>query len=396
MHIPLIKSRALAVVAGALVTSIGVHVAECQGKPQQLRAAVDLRIDKDLPRNARSMILLVGPSGDIYAAAIPSPGGLRSFDSTGRAASWSIKTGYGDDLDIRAISRLGWFGNTLWVADPGFGQIALVDRNGKVTKSLEYPSWVRPSWSDRRKYPVFARLEPVAVYAEGSWLVRPSQQRSVMSTPEYDDAYNYFMRIGENGTIQRVVARFPRDRDRVEYKNGNSTRSIPSPFPPLTVWDVSSDGARIAVVTTALRGADSASYRVTMIGEKGDTIYSRKFPFTPAPLTKQGVDSIRARLNRGMGGRAPDEAIESVLKQLPAAHPAVESVVIGRDKTLWLELHSTGADRQWVMLDAAGAPASTVSLPKTFVLRAADRDHVWGYEVDGDHVGAVVRYKVKK
>ena len=157
----------------------------------------------------RSAVLTVGPSGEIIVASGQLSGAIRGFDSTGKPLSWTLPFGNILDSEIRWVWRMGWIGNSLWVADPGFTQIALIDRGGKVTKSLEYPSWVRPAWADRRKFPVFGGLEPLAVYADGSWLVRPSRERSLVSTPEYDKSYSYLLRISESGSIVKLIARIP-------------------------------------------------------------------------------------------------------------------------------------------------------------------------------------------
>jgi hypothetical protein len=377
----------------ALVTAVGLRDAPAQvARPPQLRATVDLRIDKALPDASRSAALLVGSSGEMIVAQLQSVGAIRGFDSAGRAMSWSIPTGVGRDSDIRWVTRMGWSGSTLWVADPGFNQLALIDRNGKITKSLEYPSWVRPAWADRRKFPVFADVEPFALYSDGTWLVRPSRERSLVSTPDYDKSVGYLMRIAENGSVLKVIARIPRDERRIDVRFNNS--SLPAIYPPLTLWDVAADGAHIVVVATSLSGPDSATYRVTALGAQGDTVFNRRFPFTPAPMSKQSVDSVRARLNRSLGARSGPDLSESMVKQLPWAYPPIEQVIVGRDQTTWIGLRATSSDRTWIALDAAGTPSGLVTLPRDFLLRAADREHVWGFERDGDRVVALVRYKV--
>ena len=200
--------------APALVVALASHRIPAQARAPQLRAVVDQRVENALPQASRSAVLTISPSGEMIVAGAQLSGGIRGFDSTGRALPWSIPFGNGIDAEIRWVWRMGWTGHTLWAADPGFGQLALIDRSGKVTKSLEYPSWVRPSWADRRKFPVFGGVEPLALYADGSWLVHPSKERSVVATPDYDNAFGYLMRIKENGSMERVVARGPRNDTR--------------------------------------------------------------------------------------------------------------------------------------------------------------------------------------
>ena len=368
--------------------------AGAQVQPSRLRAVVDLRIDKTLPAASRSVAVAVGPVGEMIIVQTQSAGSVRGFDSTGRELPWTIPIGNNRDGDLRWISRAGWSGNTLWLADPGFSQLALIDRAGKITKSLEYPAWVRPAWADRRKYPVFAGIEPFALYPDGSWLVRPSRERSVVSTPEYDKTHSYLMRISENGSVQRVVARLPRDDIRMAFRFANTPISSPLVIPPLTMWDVSPDGARVVVVATSLSGADSASYRVTALGALGDTIYSRRIPFAPVPMTKATIDSIRTRFERAGTGRQANDARDAAMKNLPWAYPPIENVVAGRDQTTWIELRGTAAERTWLVLDSSGASLGIVAFSKEFVLRVAERGRAWGFDRDGDRVVALVRYRV--
>ena len=378
----------------SLFAALASSRAPAQARTPQLHAAVDLRIEKPLSEASRSPMMTVGPSGEMIVASGQVSGTVRGFDSTGRAFAWSLPIGNNRDSEIRWVWRMGWVDKTLWVADPGFAQLALIDRGGKVTKSLEYPSWVRPSWADRRKFPVFGGVEPLALYADGSWLVRPSKERSLVATPEYDNTSGYLMRIKENGSVERVVARVPRNDARVDFRFRNAPEASAPSYAPLTLWDVSSDGSHVVVVTTALGGADSATYRVTALSGLGDTLYSRRIPFVPVPMSKQSIDSVRSRFSRSIGRRSAEEVGEAAVKQLPWAYPPVERLIAGCDQTTWIELRSTTAEHTWLVLDATGTPTGTVVFPKAFVLRAAKRDRGWGFDRDSDRVSSLVRYKV--
>jgi len=366
-----------------------------QAKATQLRAVQDLRVDQTTPTPNRSAVITVGPSGEIIVASGQLSGAIRGFDSTGKPLSWSVPFGNNRDLEIRWVWRMGWTGNSLWVADPGFKQIALIDRAGKVTKSLEYPSWVRPAWADRRRFPVFAGLDPLALYADGSWLVRPSNPRSLVSTPEYDNSYSYLARMSEGGSIEKLIVRVPRGGPPPDPRMRSTSQAIFPASGPLPVWDASTDGSRVVVVSTALTGADSATYRVTAIGARGDTVFSKPFPFVPVPMSKQSIDSVRTRYNRSIGDRASDVAREEAVKRLPWAYPPVEGVLAGRDQTVWIELRSTAPEHMWLVLDTKGETIGTVRLPKEFVARVAERGRVWGFDRDADRVTALVRYRIE-
>ena len=394
MRVFLSKSPVAAVIIAAALTS-NPQLAASQARPPQLRAVQDLRIEKGFTTGTRLATVLPGPAGELMVTPLQTVGTIAGFDSTGRPLSWSVSIG-GRESELRWVSRMGWSGNTLWVADPGYEQIALIDRAGKVTKSLEYPAWIRPSWADRRKYPVFEGLEALALYSDGTWLVRPTgDEVSLTSAPEYDKNYHYFMRVGENGSIKRVIGRAFRDDPFMEIKSRGTERRVTVPFRgAAVVWNVAADGSRIVIAATSYRGADSATYRVTALGERGDTAFSRKFPYSPVPITKKSVDSSVARFSRTVGDLSPEQVRDLVAKQIPPSYPAVQEVVVGRDKTTWLGLHATGADREWIILDPAGAAIGTVALPKQVTVRAADRNQAWAVESNGENVVAVLRYKI--
>ena len=367
---------------------------EAQAKPPQLKATVDLRIDSALVNPIRQAIVLPRPSGEIVVSPQEAQGSIRWFDASGRALPFKVPISYRSDSDIRWVTRLGWSGSSLVAIDPGFRQIALVDKAGKLTKSLEYPSMIRPGWADRHKYPLFSRYDVVGLYGNGDLLVRPAEAKELMSTKEYDSTYSYFMRTNENGAIQRVIGRIPRTEGVIERRSGGSRWVYRVPFFPRTMWDVAPDGSKIAIVSQAVSGPDSASYRVLVLGEKGDTVLSKSFPAALAAISKKSVDSVLARVSGNLRDHPLEELRGLVAKEIPAMYPPIEGLILGADQTIWLQLHSATAERQWLALDPAGNPIGVASVPKNFVARAADRGHLWGFEAEGDQLRALVRFAI--
>ena len=384
-------STVLSFVVGVLLAA---NRSGAQAKPVQLKATADLRIDSALANPIRQAIILPGPAGEMVVSPQEARGTVRWFDASGRALPFKVPIGYGRDDDLRWVTQMGWSGSTLVAIDPGFRQVALIDRAGKLTKSLEYPSMIRPAWSDRHKYPVFSRYDVFAAYANGDLLVRPAEPKELMSTKEYDSTYSYFMRTNENGAIQRIVGRVPRNEGVLERRSGNSRWMYRVPFFPRTLWSVSADGSRIVIVSQALKGPDSASYRVTILGEKGDTLLSRKYPTTLVAIAKKSVDSAVARVSGSLRDHPVEELKGLVAKEIPPVYPPIEGLVLGADQTIWLQLYSTSADRQWLALDPAGNAIGIASVPKNVVVRAGDRTRLWGFEAEGDQLRTLVRYAI--
>jgi hypothetical protein len=170
------------------------------------------------------------------------------------------------------------------------------------------------------------------------------------------------------------------------------------PLFPRTYWDARTDGSRIAIVTPNMRGRDSATFRVTTIGEMGDTVFSKLFPFSPVPITQATVDSIRnhSRINNNMNARLSDDMAKLLAEKMPAQYPPTLGVHVGRDRTVWVELRPAMPDTKlWLVLDPTGAPIGTATFPKGFQLLESDRAHAWGFERSGQIINALVRFRVR-
>jgi hypothetical protein len=387
----------------SLIAQRGAAARETAARPPQLTAVPDLRLTAaslGLTGSAfgRGGHVALSPDGRIVVA--PQVGDLVDLDSTGKRLSWKIQVG-GRDPEIWMVDRMGWAGNTMWVIDQGFRQIALVDARGKITKSLEHPSWVRPAWADRRKYPVYSRVTPLSLYPDGSWLVIPYREKSLLDTPGYDTTVQYLMRISESGSIQRVVARVPREPARVDVTSGKTTRSFFIPYRAQGMFGWSPDGTRIGIVSANTKGADSATFRLTVIGEKGDTLVNRLYPYTPIRITPQARDSVRERTQGKVGTLTEEEVRNRIAEQIPPFYPPVSGLVIGRDNTIWVQLRTapsvkSGDLRTWLVLDPAGAPIGSVSLPHDFVVEVASRERLWGFERQLGQPPVIARYRITR
>src|SRR6185436_1117682 len=97
-------------------------------------------------------------------------------------------------------TAVGWDANGTWVSDAAWGQIALLDQYGNVTKSVELPDWVRPSFANRKSFPVFEQMRVFSRYPDGSMLVIPrNTAMSVASATAYDQDATYLVKINEDG-----------------------------------------------------------------------------------------------------------------------------------------------------------------------------------------------------
>src|SRR4029079_10376097 len=114
-----------------------------------------------------------------------------------------------DRPEVGEVTAVGWDANGTWVSDAAWGQIALLDQYGNVSKSIELPDWVRPSFANRKTFPVFENMRVYARYPDGSMLVVPRGTMSIRGATPYDPDMNYLLRINEDGIIQRTIAKYP-------------------------------------------------------------------------------------------------------------------------------------------------------------------------------------------
>jgi len=302
---------------------------------------------------------------------------LKAYDSTGRRL-WSLEIGR--DGEVGDVAALGWRGSQVWISDRRFSQIALID-NGAVTKSLELPSWVRPTWTNRKSFPVFGSMDVYALMGDGSMIVMPRRPHALVGTVGYDSTMQYVVHVTENGIIDRPITKLAsfdlafRAGMARAYSDRSDTR--PSTWPlPSEYWPrlrVSPDGMRTVTVTVDTTHAVSDTIIVAAMNEKGETVYVRKFGFPRKTFSQAELDSIA--LFRYPRSSALDRASRS--KLLTKTLASVRDVVLGRDYSVWVTLRETDGAKPVVGIDPTGELAGTIYLPRTFWLKAADRNQLW-------------------
>lgn len=384
-----------------IVTVLGLAVSvRAHGQAiRHLTPTQDLRIGAQALGAARDVLIALAPDGRVIVA--PRFGGLWivAFDSLGNRLPWKIAVGRRDDSEILVPSRIGFIAGTatMWVADNGYQQVALVDADGKVFKSLESPSWVHPTWAERRKYPVFANSQAFALYKDESMLLLPGRERALLETPGYDRSGLHLLRTSSSGSIQRTVAMVPSLQDRLELHAKRCEHVIPIPFGTPATWAVSADGSRLVVVKSGVSAADSGTVRVTTLDDHGDTVFSRIVPQPAVRIPQATIDNFLS-MHRGCGDFSTEEIRDSLTRRLAAFKSFVVGVLPGRDQTTWVTMRpeaDTATERTAIGLDERGGIIGVATLPPNQLLVGADRNHLW--MIEGGRMRApvaLVRYKL--
>lgn len=365
-----------------------------RGLPPRLKLTESVAIDGRKEKLEREISVDLGPGGQIV---VRSGLQMNGYDSTGRRL-WSMERGRNGEIagDLQAI---GWLGSQMWVSDRSFSQIALIDK-GVVTKSLELPSWVRPSFSNRKSFPVFAEMDVYAYFADGSMLVVPrGQPRSLLGASVYDSTKQYVVHVSESGIIDRTIASFS-SRDfayRAAFKKANvgpfdeSGIVLPMSEEYWPRFRVAPDGMRTVTVSVDTSRAGVDTIVVEMTNEKGAPVYSRRFGFPRIAYSQEQIDSIAlVRYSR-----VPPSVRAERAKSLPRHLPSVRDMVLGRDHTVWVTLRETDMVKPVVGIDPAGQVIGTLYLPRTVWLKAADRNGLWIVDYRPT-LRDVVRYTVKR
>lgn len=390
MRLPSIALMLFAATAGAQSSA-----------PRELALVPDRRIEIKVNGNPRDMLLAIGPKGQIAATMRSGWQHINVFDSTGKPLPWRVQTGRSDSSEIGYPMRISWVGqsDTMWVADASFdGQIVLIDGNGKVFKSLENPTWIHPRWAERRKFPVFSRMQLLAMSGDETMLIVPSRPKSLLDTPGYDRSRSQVMRATWDGAIRSSVAVLPAENRAIQFRSNGCNYVLQVPFAPTSAWDVSPDGSRIAMMAMVGAQSDSAQVRLTMLNERGDTVFVRALPVTVERVHPQKIDDFVAGL-QACGKFTVDQMRDSARSRAGKFTSNASAVIVGRDQSTWIVLRNpqAPAERKAMIIDPKGEIVGIVTLQSTENPLAVGRDYYWAFEPGKERMrmmSTLVRYRV--
>ncbi|MEO7082884.1 MAG: hypothetical protein ABI442_18570 [Gemmatimonadaceae bacterium] len=371
-------------VLSASVTAVGATSA--QSAPRQLTLVQDGRVGLGKTGGARDAAVVPNTNGRLAVAPRNGwEGSISVYDSAGVALPWKVQTGRNDNAEIMMVTRAGWIAgsNTLWVADRGFSQVALVDGAGKVTKSIEYPSWIHPTWAQRREFPVFGAMEPIAVYADQTMLIMPARERSLIGTPKYDHTVSHLLRMTWTGSIQRTIATLPLSDGYIDMRGKNGTGyTMNIPFAPRTLWGISPDGTHISIATPGVSTADSGTIHLVSLNDRGDTIFAKRYPYPAVRVDKAAAASFLANI-RAVGTLSAEKLRDSASKQIPEFQSLLTGLLVGADGATWLEFRApsdASKETRALIIDGKGELLGTVPMPDGQRTAAATVDHLWTFE----------------
>lgn len=212
--------------------------------------------------------------------------------------------------------------------------------------------------------------------------------------------------MAEDGSTSDTIARYSLENDSWAIMDPNGFNAFrPQPFSDTELVQLAPNEAAIVQVTRAVSGSGPARFRVVKRTFDGDTLFAEEYGYRPVPIAAALVDSLIRDVGKSIEElrrhfpRAPTPARAEELARaslyIPAHHPPVSNLVIGRDGTLWLRREDTGTGRvKWSLVSAEGEPLGTLEAPAGLRIMAADRHTAWGLEKDELDVPYIVRYRV--
>jgi hypothetical protein len=366
----------------AAMLLLAVHTRPLQAQWRALSFVRDTSYNLKALGFSRPSQLLAGRDGRMLVAPDFLNGDVAVFDSAFNKLPPAFKMGRGSNREVVYMTQWGWVGDSIWILDPFLKQVAFVGAAGNVTKSVGFPSWVRPFWRDRRKYPLFANMTWYAAYPDATLLVEPTQPRRLLDTPGYDPDQRMLVRIDGDGRIVRSVARMPRMDGRFQLRSGTERQWITVPNYPKSLWSVSNDGRRVAVVSPA--PADSGAFTITSVNEDGDTLFSKRFVIPAARIARSRVDSLLAG-QRAFGRYTLEQVRDTVRTLIPAFYSPVINAEVGLDYSVWVSVRRPTTrveDAEYFVVNDKGEPQGVVTVLRSTKFVARSLDRMWVIQTD--------------
>lgn len=378
-----------------LALSAPLSGAASQKPPPSLRAIPELRIDAADEDLSPVGWIAVARSG-VIAVGQPQDRLVRFFDSRGEALGTFGRDGAGPG-EFRYLTIHGWIGDTLWVNDISAHRLTLIAPERTLVRTVPWPTSVSAAGEDSGRAPRFIFVVPWAIYPDGSLLAYASLATD-SPRPEWmgpDRQGMPAIRVTRDGMLTRIVAwRESRDDCSVPVHMPGGRGSAGIPFCAQPLIDLARDGSRMAQATIVQPSRGPGSYRVTVVDARGDTTFSRSYPFTPVSITRKVADSVIA----ARAARAPGPAYAAAIRAMnvPPTYPPLRRILVGRDGTTWLELWTSSGDRTWHVLDGKGDVIGALMVPRRIDIKVGDLGTIWATDTDEDGLESVVRFRVRR
>ena len=332
----------------------------------------------------------------VVALGQPDDGGVRLIHPDGRVTAFG-RSGEGPG-EFRTPGRLGWLGDTLWIADPTLRRVTYVAPDGTLLRVTPLPREDQIAASSTTPMSVSIVIQ-YGAYPNGDLLLAPLL--SVRSgrpswIPAEHEGDTPMMRWPVDGRAPSIVG-WNLAADLGPCVPGEAAGSGPRfsiPFCPRAAFAIDPAGEAAVNLLPNRDDPFRAPFRVIMAGPDGTTRYDRTVPVTPVRVPAEAIESLKARWRAVPNAPAAlRERIDAT--RFPEYYGPFANVLLGEDLSTWIEHYTTDGTRRWQVLDPQGRPAFTVTAPSAVRLQLVSQTTAWGTEADADGLQHVVRYRVR-
>jgi hypothetical protein len=318
---------------------------------------------------------------------------VRLFDSNGKGLASFGRPGGGPG-EFQNPTRVGWFGDTLWVWDPLLNRITYRAMSTQAVQVVTIQAGERHGTTSSELPPIGITTVR-AVYRNGDVLVLAEPRDPLPAEFAARQNQRVFLRTAGAGGSHRPIDWVSRNREGTAiYRSAQGGASAVIPFYAREIEANSVDGERIAVAKASISGRDAGTYKVAVIKQTGDTVFSRHFPFKLERIPKRISDSVLAdHANRGQTP-AMREVFHHI--KLPDAFNPLLNIWIASDYSVWIRLFAgIGVpDRRYLILSPNGVPLDTLILPAKSFPYPISATALWVSERDEFDVPSLVRYRL--
>lgn len=355
---------------------------------EQRRLVPTLRIGSETAGAAYMFTTIrqvVASDSEVFVLPAETPE-VRVFGADGRHRRTIGRRGAGPG-EFDAVTAIGLVGDTLWTLDSNLRRVTLFRANGELLTTARLETMSPEVGSHGRFYFFYpmAMLRDGALVGFGGTTGRAIAAGEVTALP--------LLRVPTSAGAADTIGWVPIGHEHLILRSTRGTMYRAQPFAdaPLTAY-APSTGQVFVVERYAAREEGRASVRVTALGMKGDTVWSRTLPYRARRLDTGVVDSVRAHLTRVLASRYPADEIERSLF-VPSFRPPITDVLAGADGSLWIGWDSPERIRRFTMLTAGGRAALEIEGPADIHLLWAGDGVAWGQMLDEDDVPTLVRFR---
>jgi hypothetical protein len=382
---------------GVLVLACTSIATGCSGSESSTAGVAQWTLDEDLrigstsdPNQALTTVasLAVDDDGLVYIAQ-PDQGHIRVYDEQGRGVR-AIGSPGPQPGQFQRLYTVGLLGDTVYAIDLGLRRITYFSKQGELLGFEQVsPPPVQPP---------FLPSMPFALFPDGSRAIGTAFPPT-LTADQLRLVPQLRMEAGSETLDTVAWIGYERTARRVTWQERPLPVGSPLSDDAFAVFDL--DGTRIATIDRPVApGAGPATFGVTLADGRGDTIWTRRYDYTPIPIENSVVDSIVAQRAETLESAFDDPREATTFARgamfLPAYYPPVSTAVFGDDGMLWVQRETVpGRQEQWLVIDEEGTPVARAELPVGFQVMAIHDGALWGVTYGGV-VPFVVRYRVER